>query len=77
MRSGEQQHALAQSRHSAQRAAHVQGNAKLELAGSVIFNFSDTEDLGAKQEASLMLGELSKQDLDPHLADGVHLRRRL
>ena len=55
----------------------MQGNAKLELAGNAIFNFSDTEDLGAKQGASLVLSEISKQHLDPDLADGVHLRRRL
>ncbi|CAL5227390.1 g10343 [Coccomyxa viridis] len=53
------------------------GDAKLELGGSAIFNFSDAEDLGAKQRASLLLCELSKQDLDPDLADGAHLRRRL
>ena len=54
----------------------LQGDAQLELAGSTIFNFSDVEDLGVKQSASLMLGALSKQVLDPDLADGAHMRRR-
>ena len=55
----------------------MQGDAKLELVGSALFSFSDAEDIGVKQRASLMLGELSKQDLDPDLADGAHMRRRL
>ena len=56
---------------------HLQGDAQLELTGSTIFNFSDVEDMGLKQSASLMLGDLSTQDLDPDLADGTHMRRRL
>ena len=55
----------------------MQGGDKVGLVGSAIFSFSDADDLGVKQRASLMLGELSRQDSDPDLADGAHLRRRL
>ena len=39
--------------------------------------FSDAEDLSVKRRASLLLGRVSKQDLDPDLGDGVCLWHRV
>ncbi|CAK0755364.1 hypothetical protein CVIRNUC_002369 [Coccomyxa viridis] len=53
-----------------------EGDAKQEASGTV-FNFSDAEDLSVKRRASLLLGRISKQDLDPDLGDGVCLWHRV
>ncbi len=46
---------------------------KQELPGG-LFSSSEAEDLGLKQRASLLLDEMSRQDMDPDLADAAYFR---